>query len=62
MSNAKRNAPAPTADLEFDVTQQIDPALADLLRSNTEPTLTQVNFDDIEIAPSPPPQPISRGR
>lgn len=35
--------------LPFDVTQDIDPALADELRHGHEPTLTQADFDDITI-------------
>jgi hypothetical protein len=35
--------------LPFDVTQEIDPALADLLRRSSEPTLTQADFDDIGV-------------
>jgi hypothetical protein len=35
--------------LAFDVTQEIDPALADQLRRSHEPTLTQVDFDDITV-------------
>jgi hypothetical protein len=35
--------------LPFDVTQEIDPALADELRRSTEPTLTQGDFDDITV-------------
>jgi hypothetical protein len=35
--------------LPFDVTQEIDPALADLLRRSSEPTLTQSDFDEIGV-------------
>jgi hypothetical protein len=64
MSNARRNStPASTpAELEFDVTQQIDPALADLLRPNSEPTLTSSDFDDVEIAIEPRQRPPSPRR
>ncbi|HJR70129.1 MAG TPA: hypothetical protein VKA43_08840 [Gammaproteobacteria bacterium] len=41
--------------LPFDVTQDIDPELAESLRRGTEPTLTQVDFDDIEVELPPPP-------
>ena len=41
----KREEPA----LPFDVTQEIDPALADELRRSSEPTLTQGDFDDITV-------------
>jgi hypothetical protein len=37
------------ATLPFDVTQEIDPALADELRPGGERTLTQVDFDDITV-------------
>ena len=35
--------------LPFDATQEIDTALADQLRRTTEPTLTQVDFEDITV-------------
>jgi len=35
--------------LPFDVTQDIDPALAEDLRRFSEPTLTQTDFDDITL-------------
>jgi hypothetical protein len=37
------------AALPFDVTQEIDPALADELRQGGEQTLTQTDFDDITL-------------
>ena len=37
------------APLPFDVTQDIDPALAEDLRRFSEPTLTQTDFDDITL-------------
>jgi hypothetical protein len=37
------------AALPFDVTQDIDPALAEDLRRLSEPTLTQTDFDDITL-------------
>ena len=40
-----RNEPA----LPFDVTQDIDPALAEDLRRLSDPTLTQTDFDDIKL-------------
>jgi hypothetical protein len=48
MSAPKRNArPAPaTPELNLDVTQQIDAPLADALRRQDEPTLTQIGFED----------------
>ena len=41
--------------LPFDVTQEIDPALAEWLRRGSEPTLNQADFDDIalELPPKP---------
>jgi hypothetical protein len=48
--HGKREEPA----LAFDVTQEIDPALADQLRRSSEPTLTQGDFVDITLElPSP---------
>jgi hypothetical protein len=44
------------------VTQEIDPALADLLRPRSEPTLTPLDFDDIEVAIEPPQRLASRRR
>lgn len=38
---------APT--LAFDVTQEIDPALADELREVGDQTLTQADFDDVTL-------------
>jgi len=35
--------------LPFDVTQEIDPALAEELRRSAEPTLTQGDFADITV-------------
>jgi hypothetical protein len=35
--------------LPFDVTQEIDPALADEVRLGGEQTLTQADFDDITL-------------
>jgi len=40
--------------LAFDVTQDIDPALADEVRPSNEPTLTQVDFDDLLVEPDAP--------
>lgn len=56
MGNARRSAePTPQApDLTFDVTQQIDPALAELMRTRHEPTLVDSDFDDVEIEIAPP--------
>ena len=52
MNDSQKTAASTTATnrmLPFDVTQEIDPALADELRRTTEPTLTQVDFDDITV-------------
>jgi len=40
--------------LAFDVTQDIDPALADEVRRSHETTLTQVDFDDLLPEPDAP--------
>ena len=45
--------------LPFDVTQEIDPALADQLLRSSEPTLTQVDFEDITVVLPKKPQPRS---
>jgi hypothetical protein len=37
------------ATLPFDVTQEIDPALADEVRQRGEQTLTQTDFDEITL-------------
>ena len=42
--------------LQFDVTQEIDPALADQLLRSSEPTLTQVDFEDITVVLPKKPQ------
>ena len=44
------------ANLPFDVTQEIDSALADQLRRRSEPTLTQVDFEDITVVLPPKPK------
>lgn len=56
MGNARRSIePTPkTPELAFDITQEIDPALADLIRSRSEPTLTDADFDDFEVEIAPP--------
>ena len=43
--------------LPFDVTQQIDPALVEELKRTSEPTLTQVDFDDITVVLPAKPKP-----
>jgi len=52
--NRRRDGDEPT--LAFDVTQDIDPALTDPLRGN-EPTLTQIDFDDLTVELPKPPTP-----
>jgi hypothetical protein len=37
-------------ELEFDVTQQIDPALTELLRAHDDPSVLHMEFDDPDIA------------
>ena len=51
MNSPKNRRPRKTEEpaLPFDVTQEIDLALADELRRSAEPTLTQGDFDDITI-------------
>lgn len=55
MGTARRSAePTPkTPELAFDLTQEIDPALAELLRSRNEPTLADSDFNDVEIEIAP---------
>jgi hypothetical protein len=43
--------------LPFDVTQEIDPSLADQLRRSSEATLTQVDFEDITVVLPPKSKP-----
>jgi hypothetical protein len=45
--------------LPFDVTQEIDPSLAEQLRRTSEPTLTQTDFEDITLVLPPKPKPRS---
>jgi hypothetical protein len=45
--------------LPFDVTQEIDPALADELRRAGEPTLTQADFADVTVVLPEKPKPRS---
>lgn len=52
-SISRRDEPA----LPFDVTQEIDPALAEELRRTGEPTLTQGDFDDVTIVLPEKPKP-----
>ena len=43
--------------LPFDVTQEIDPSLADQLRRSSESTLTQTDFEDITVVLPQKPKP-----
>ena len=43
--------------LPFDVTQEIDPSLAEQLRRTSEATLTQVDFEEITLVLPPKPKP-----
>jgi hypothetical protein len=45
--------------LPFDVTQEIDPSLAEQLRRTSESTLTQVDFEDITLVLPQKPKPRS---
>jgi hypothetical protein len=45
----KPTIPTPP-ELEFELTQEIDPLFADLVGGASEPTLTQLDFDDLEAA------------
>jgi len=45
----KRSTASKTEELEFDTTQEIDPALVDSILSRSEPTLLPGDFDDTEI-------------
>jgi hypothetical protein len=44
------------ATLAFDVTQEIDPKLVDEVLRQTEPTLTQHDFDDVTVVLPPKPK------
>jgi hypothetical protein len=46
--------------LPFDVTQEIDPSLADQLRRTSEATLTQGDFEDITVVLPPKSKPKPR--
>jgi len=45
------------SSLAFDVTQEIDPSLAEQLRGTSEATLTQVDFEEITLVLPPKPKP-----
>jgi hypothetical protein len=51
ISSPRKKPDVPTApDLDFELTQEIDPAFADLMQASGETTLTQIDFDDLEVA------------
>ncbi len=52
MINSPRNKSATNGlpELDFDLTQEIDPLLADIARSRKEPTLSEIDLDDVEAA------------
>ena len=56
-SRKRRSENSNESHLAFDATQEIDPALADQLRRNSEPTLTQADFDDITVVLPKKPSP-----
>jgi hypothetical protein len=45
----RKRPPVPNPELDFDTTQEIDPALVDSILSRGEPTMVQSDFDDTEI-------------
>jgi hypothetical protein len=45
----KRPAAPKAPELEFDTTQEIDPALVDSILAGREPTLMPGDFDDTEV-------------
>jgi hypothetical protein len=49
-SPRKKSAPPSLPGFDFELTQEIDPLLADIARSTNEPTLSQIDFEDVEIA------------
>ena len=55
--NRRQRGRDPGPALPFDVTQDIDPGLAESLQRGDEPTLTQTDFDEIEVALPPPRKP-----
>ena len=55
-SNKSRRNDRDDSTLQFDVTQEIDPSLADQLRRSSESTLTQADFADITVVLPPKPK------
>ena len=51
-----RREDSASPSLPFDVTQEIDPALAEQLKRTGEPTLTQVDFDEVTVVLPPKPK------
>lgn len=50
MNPQRKRTPVPKVpELEFDTTQEIDPALVDSILSGDNASLTQSDFDDTEI-------------
>jgi hypothetical protein len=43
--------PRASADLEFEITQQIDSPFADPVHQRDEPTLSKLDFEDLEPGP-----------
>jgi hypothetical protein len=63
MSHSPRKKPASPGmpDLDYELTQEIDPLLADIARATQEPTLSQIDFEEVEIAlEAAPPRPAGR--
>ena len=56
-SNKSGRSDRDSPTLPFDVTQEIDPSLADQLRRSSESTLTQADFEDITVVLPPKPKP-----
>jgi hypothetical protein len=59
----RKRSPTPKApELDFDTTQEIDPALVDSILAGGNATLTQGDFDDTEILldVGSPPKPATR--
>jgi hypothetical protein len=57
-SRKSRRNDRENSTLPFDVTQEIDPSLADQLRRSSESTLTQADFEDITVVLPPKPKPL----
>ena len=50
-SSSEKRSDSPS--LPFDVTQEIDPALVEDLHAQSEPTLTQTDFEEITLVLPP---------